>query len=504
MPTYYRTIFDILPRTDTQPVGLELLNDVERTLRSWAHESLGTFPELLEDPGDTDTGREWDDGHHKVRVSGRSVDRKGYFWLRWWRKSDVDGGQFQRYLGFRLATEGEPVQADFEVKATADESDAEGFDDYMRGILETLLDRYRCVSLDGDMELTPLHVDREEVPTFWEQLSSQTRCLPVVVVSEHRGGGVPVDADTLQSDLFGLARVAVCSDQAAWSLGWHSWRLMCYDGQVRVYAPNLSREDDQLRHRAWGPDEVLGLGYDDFVQALRDECAQRIYYANGRDALRVFSRVRWASWYRRLEDGTERTREIVLSELSDYVDQKNEEVEREKDLRRKAEADRDYWKHLFESQRNGDTGEVPFGDPSSTDDVRNVQNVVEKDWQYVRVFSRVTRDCRNMSVPQAQEFFDALHDLNRIGAIRREGVLGMSEEAWMHSQGIPSFVGGETAATMRQFGPSRTFVDDDGSKIEMPCHLKVGRKWRIHMRWNDAESRWLVGYYGKHLRTSTS
>ena len=166
MPTYYRAIFDILPRTDTQPVGLGLLNDVERTLRSWAHESLGTFPELLEDPGDTDTGREWDDGHHKVRVSGRSVDRKGYFWLRWWRKSDEDGGQFQRYLGFRLATEGEPVQADFEVKATADESDAEGFDDDMRGILETLLDRYRCVSLDGDMELTPLHVDREEVPTF--------------------------------------------------------------------------------------------------------------------------------------------------------------------------------------------------------------------------------------------------------------------------------------------------------------------------------------------------
>jgi len=312
MSTYYRAIFEILPKADTQPVGVELLNEVERALRSWAHESLGAFPELLEDPSDADAGREWEDELHKIRVSGRSVDRSGYFWLRWWHPTDAGGRQSQRYLGFRLATQGDAVQADFEVKATGDESYTDGLDDDLRGIFESLLDRYRCVSLDGDLGLTPLHVDQEEVKTFWEGLSSQERCLPVVVVSERRGGGLPLDADALQGDLFGLARVAVCSDHAAWSLGWHSWRLMCYDGQVRLYAPNLSRDDDHLRHRSWGPEEVAGPAYDTFLQALRDECAQRIHYPKGRDALRVFSRVRWASWYRRLEDGTERTRETVL------------------------------------------------------------------------------------------------------------------------------------------------------------------------------------------------
>ena len=505
MSTYYRTIFDIMPRSDEQSVGLNLLKDVEKTLRVWAQQSLGSFPQLLDDPGDSDIGREWHDSYHNLRVSGRTVDHKGYFWLRW-HTNDLDDGEFQRYLGFRLATEGEAVQADFEVKVTVDESYSGSFDDDVRSIFETLLDSYRCVSLDGDMELTPLQVDPEGVPTFWEQLSSQTRCLPVVVVSEHRGGGVPVDADALQSDLFGLAKVAVCADEAAWSLEWHSWRLMCYDGQIRVYAPKLSRDDDELRHRAWGADEVLGLGYDDFLQALRDECAQNIYYPNGRDALRVFSRVRWASWHRRLEDGTERTLETVLSELSDYVEQKNEEVEREKDRRRKAEADRDHWKHLFESLRNGDGQETTYADPEVVDGVSSIQDVVKavKDWRFVRIFDRVAGSCKNMSVPQAKEFFNVLSELNRCGANRPMGALGTSEEAWMHQQGITNYVGGETAATTRQFGSVRWFPDDNGSEVEMPCHLKVGRKRRVHVKWSDEEHRWLVGYYGIHLPTTSS
>ena len=497
MRTYYRTIFDIMPRFGEEAVGLNLLNDVEKTLRTWAHQSLGSFPELLDDPDDSDTGREWQDGYHSLRVSGRTVDHQGYFWLRW-NTNDLNDGEFQRYLGLRLATEDKAVQADFEVKVTADESYTGSFDDDVRSIFETLLDSYRCVSFDGEMELKPLQVDPEAVRTFWEQLSSETRCMPVVVVSEHRGGGVPVDADALQSDLFGLARVAVCSDQAAWSLGWHSWRLMCYDGQVRVYAPNLSRDDDQLRHRVWGPDEVLGLGYDDFLQVLRDECTQRIHYPSGRDALRVFSRVRWASWHRRLEDGTERTRETVLNELSDYVDQKNEEVEREKDLRRRAEADRDHWKHLFESLRNDDGQKTANADAEMVDGIRSIQDVESavKDWPFVRIFARVAGSSKNMSVRQAKEFFSVLSELNRCGANRPKGALGMSEEAWIHQQGITNYVGGETAATIQQYGSARRFPDDNGSEVEMPCHLKVGRKWRVHVKWSDEESCWLVGYYG--------
>ena len=481
MSTYYRAIFEILPTTATQPVGVGLLNEVEWALRSWAHESLGSFPGLLEDPVETDAGREWEDDGHKIRVSGRTVDGSGYFWLRWWHLTDAVNGDSQRYLGFRLATEGEAVQADFEVKGTGKDGYADGLDYDLRELFESLLERYRCVSMDGDLTLAPLQVDQEEVSTFWERLSSQGRCLPVVVVSERRGGGLPVDADALQGDLFALARVAVCSDQAAWSLGWHSWRLMCYDGQVRVYAPNLSRDDDHLRHRAWGPEEVSGPAYDEFLQALRDECAQRIYYPRGRDALRVFSRVRWASWHRRLEDGTERTRETVLGELSDYVDQKNEEVERERererDLRRRVEAERDHWKHLFETNRNDGSKELADGDTSPPNDVRNFQDVLETKWEYVRIFSQAARDCPNTSLDNVHKFYGEMSELNRVGAARRGRILGMSEEEWMSSQGITNFAGGETAATMRQFGPLRTFVDDDGSEIEMPCHIKMGRKW---------------------------
>jgi len=186
------------------------------------------------------------------------------------------------------------------------------------------------------------------------------------------------------------------------------------------------------------------------------------------------------------------------------VDQKNEEVERERELRRKVEAERDYWKHLFESHRNDEAKELTSRDASSTGDVRNVQDVVERTWEYIRIFSQAARDCPNTSVDNVQKFYGQMLELDRVGAIRRGRVLGMSEEDWMSSQGVTNFAGGETAATMRQFGPLRRFVDDDGSEIEMPCHIKIGRKWRIHIRWSDEEGRWLVGYFGKHLRTSTS
>jgi hypothetical protein len=195
-----------------------------------------------------------------------------------------------------------------------------------------------------------------------------------------------------------------------------------------------------------------------------------------------------------------------LNELSDYVDQKNEEVEREKDLRRKAEADRDHWKHLFESLRNGDGQETANAAAEMVDGVRSIQDVESavRDWPFVRIFARVAGSCKNMSVRQAKEFLSVLSELNRCGANRSTGELRMSEEAWMRQQGITNYVGGETAATIQQYGPARRFPDDGGTEVEMLCHLRIGRKWRVHVKWSDEENRWLVGYYGAHLKTSQS
>ena len=68
----------------------------------------------------------------------------------------------------------------------------------------------------------------------------------------------------------------------------------------------------------------------------------------------------------------------------------------------------------------------------------------------------------------------------------------------MHQRSI-NFTGGESEATMNQYGDQRRFRDDDDSIVEMQPHVRVGNL-RLHMCWSDKESRWLVGYFGQHLQ----
>ena len=75
-------------------------------------------------------------------------------------------------------------------------------------------------------------------------------------------------------------------------MGKELWPLICYDGAVRIYAPGFHNEDNEFKHRSWKFHEMKDSDYGEFLELLRDECTRRIHYPQGRDALRVFSRVR--------------------------------------------------------------------------------------------------------------------------------------------------------------------------------------------------------------------
>lgn len=515
MLSYYRTLFDIRAHGDG-PAGLTLLDNVEKTVRRWAQESFPEHPEILDDPEGATRGRRWEGNAGRLRLSGGSADEQGHFWLRW-HVDGVDGEYGRRYLGFRLATEGEWVQADIEVRVEDWESG--NFNAEVHQVLRSLLFHYRCSALGTELSERSDGVEMGRVGPFWDLLSSRERCLPVVVVSERRGGDFAVDCDALQLDLLGLARVASCPDRAAWELGWYSWRLLCYDGQVRIYAPRPGPADGDLRHRSWSYDEVSELGYQEFLQLLRDECAQRIHYPEGRDALRVFSRVRgrardrirmvlseensrvWDEW-----DEEVRANEAEIRRLRDRVQQMevdNGRLERQVkdlDLQNRTVA----WR-LRSRDRSASGGyDAPetVGDDEVWSDLRTVADVVNavRDWCYVLVFDWVRRSCGWMSKGDAQEFYDVLVSLNSCGRERasmQESSLGSSEQDWVR-RWITNFTGGETNATMREFGRQRRFPDDGGNLVEMQAHIAVGNL-RVHLCWSREESRWLVGYYGNHL-----
>ena len=507
MSLYYRTLFDI-HSNDVGLAGLSLMSNIEELIRDWVADSFPQHPDIRNAPEDSSSSRDWLDDCQRLRVSGRSLEGQGYFWLRW--NADKNGdGDYRAYLGFRLATEGSSAQADIEVKAE-DDSDVD-FESELLDVFERLLARYQCSTLGSPLSTHAEWVETDEVKPFWDSLASPDRCLPTVVVSELRGGGMPLDADALQQGLLGLATVAVCSDEASWQLGWHSWRLMCYDGQVRVYAPGLSPYDDQSRHRLWDSDEVAGLGAVSILNLLRDECSHRIHYPQGRDALRAFSRVRMRIWRARaIGDDIE----TIFDELNAHISDKTAEAEREKarswELENENNVLREKVSHLDKEIRR--LSYLRSGEPSDQHipideamipvlQVKTVDEAVaaSESLPYVRVFERVPKDCRRMTREQAQRFYEVLLDLNRCGP-ERVKLQGVTEADFMREQGVGNFTGSESQATMNQYGDMRLFSDDDGCTVEMQPHISVGKKLRLHLLWSGEESRWLVGYYGPHLR----
>ena len=547
MDTRYRTLFDISSGEDDL-VGLSLMRDAEEVLRAWVQDYFPECPEILEEPeySENSRGREWENGGNSLRISGGNSGEQGYFRLRWY--VDRDGDDYQRYLGFRLATEGPAVQADALVEVRNRESGH--FDEELRLVLDTLLSRYQCSTLDVSLSQSAEQVQMEQVGSFWERLSSNERYLPVVMVSENRSGIVPVDADALQWDLIGLAEVARCTDEVAWKLGRHSPKLMCYDGQVRVYAPQLSVDDDEWDHRVWGFEDVSELGYDRFLQLLRDECEGRIYYPppHGRGASRVFRRVRPRVRELKREKMLEEVREEMRAKLStgqqdfdklfdefvavvengeDVEDKESWETQPQRsqegleDQILKLQVDLEdqtkelqYWKGLalYKESPSSDAFDAPapVGNEALPSWVNSVADVVEvvKGWQYVRVFEQVAKDCDQMSRSDAQKFYVLLEELNKCGrercdTQRSDGTLGASEVDWTRHR-IPGFIGRESGATMNQYGEERLFRDDDGTIVEMQQHIRIG-KLRVYLCWSDSDNApcWLVGYFGEHLPTST-
>ena len=516
MLSYYRALFDIRSATEGL-TGLSLMDQVEEVLRGWVHESFPEHKDILDGPGDARSGRMWDKEGALLRLSGATTGNTGYFWLRW-HVDDDDGADYRRYLGFRLATEGDAVQADVEVKV---EDNVGGhFDAELQTVMNTLLSGYRCSILGTGLSQDADHVSADCVETIWERIASAERCLPIVMVTEKRGGGMPLDGDALQRDLLGLAQVVCCSDDAAWRLGWYSWRLLCYDGQVRVYSPGLSFDDDESRHRCWGFEDVSQLGDDIFLQLLRDECAQRIRYPAGRDALRVFSRVR-GRVREQIRSKLSQENQQVYDEWAEEVAAKDAEIKRQETLNRQIEADnaklieqlegfqRDNrslrWRLNLTENRLSQGYNAPAvgGEENVRSSLRSVGDVlaVAKDLQYVRVFEEVGRDSGWISKGETQKFYDLLMSLDGCGAERAD-LRGASEESWMRDRGF-RFAGRESPATMQEYGDLRRFRDDDGMEVEMQPHLRV-EDLRVYVRWSPQNFCWLVGYFGKHLPTASA
>ncbi|HYG97848.1 MAG TPA: hypothetical protein VD837_01865 [Terriglobales bacterium] len=108
--------------------------------------------------------------------------------------------------------------------------------------------------------------DESDALKLANDITSTTRALPIIVVSENEGEPVwPRIAEQLAYDLAGLARVVIIGDTATWSLTERlGKRNSCYMGAIRLYWPNNTRTEGEVQFRStvWTASALLSHDHD--------------------------------------------------------------------------------------------------------------------------------------------------------------------------------------------------------------------------------------------------
>ena len=515
---YYRTIFTIreMESQTSAHEGTALMLKIEKIVRAWAGEEFG---EILDKPNG-----EWRTDKGTVKLMGRLSEPSGLFWLIW-ERFDASTAEPVWRLGFRLATEGNEVEADIEVRSTGGnygQISPDALPAEPPFVVEALLEEFDCRIGSHQLAGKSQSINSDTAVSYARDVILHAeRSLPLILVSEDSAGSRVLNADRLQIHLLGIAMVATCDDDAGWILNKELRPLLCYNGTVRVYAPGFLTNDSPLRHPYWLMDNSRALGELRLTQVLRDECMNRSPHRTGRIDYKIFPKVRQLIRREIFEDlrsqarQSEEESEEKKAELDTFVaeferdekrinelDDQLAESEKEKEhLRRQVEQLK-----IALANRNGS----PEFETASDDvllELGSVAQVMERGRTHlsrVRFLSSVIKDAENVHFQRPREIYRVLEAINECGEKRSEGSLGISVEAWLKERGI-SYVPRESETTMGMYGNMRKFVDDyTGKAVLMEPHIKLnGNSFRIHLDWDDDNSEWLIGYMGPHLPTAS-
>ena len=467
---------------------------------------------------------EWRTDRGTVKLMGRLSEPAGLFWLIWER---FDGSTTEPVwrLGFRLATEGNEVEADIEVRSTGGNYRQESPDALLSdppSVVGTLLEDFDC-RIGGYQLAGKSHRINSDtsVSYAWDVILDAERNLPLILVSEDSEGNRVLDADRLQTQLLGIAMVATCDDNAGWVLNKELRPLLCYNGTVRVYAPGFLTNDSPQRHPYWLMDNAEALGELRLSHVLRDECMNRSPHRTGRIDYKIFSKVNQQIRIEIFEDlrrqarQSEEESEGKKAELDAFVAEFERDEKRINELHdqlAESEKEKEYLRRQVEqliialANRNG-SPEFEAGPDDGFLELGSVAQVIERGGTHlsrVRFLPNVIEDAENIHIQRPGEIYRVLAAINECGEKRSLGSLGMSVESWLKERGV-SYVPRESETTMGMYGAMRKFFDDHaGETVLMESHVKLnGNSFRIHLDWDAGNSEWLIGYMGPHLPTAS-
>ncbi len=313
----YQTIFTI-SADDKQ--GLELLEDARALIGSGVAEQFGELDVASSTEG------EWKNDQGKLRIDSEVREGAGFFSLLWER---LDGW----HLRWRLATLKGEVEADVQVSGPDNDTREAG----PPSALEDILNRYRCRIQGYDMWDLVQGVSKENADWYADSvIFNPERRIPVVAISPASMFEGSARFQRAHMLLRGIAAIVVPSGHDLPVINNKLGRLACSGGEVRVYQPGATREDDPSLHRKWRPNEV------DWGD-IRDECMQVLALSQGP---RLYHEVREEIVRLWEEDQPEENLGNLSS--SAQIRRLESELAEERDARSRAEAERDHWKALSE------------------------------------------------------------------------------------------------------------------------------------------------------------
>ena len=527
MSGYYRTIFAI-GKGDAP--SSQIIGDAWRCVRNWVAEEYGDPYRSSEQRG------AWEGVNGELRLYDRALNDMRLCNLVWTR-ADADASGSRWRLSLRLATDGDGVEADIEVRGMEGDGGEPLSELTARppSVLGQLVERFECSIGDDLLQTAAKRIGVDESDAFVrDEILSESRRMPLLVVTDFRQGGNAVDANELQRELVGLARVFAYNHNTAWNIARDlSQSLWCYDGAVRLYAPGCSEDGISQQHPYWLPHDVNRLKWDNRLwQMLRDECVNRMpRQGQGR----LYSRVREQIRTQELQDMEARSEQdeesqvldLILS-TSDLLDGEDKIEKRIYDMLMKRVHGLRYRKERLIAEKQEleyEKKELERENAQLKREIRKYESggVAPQMARFSSVLEVVECAAGELThlrfVPNAFEtaesaytkdfdtradaIFRALTVLNECAKqrVRPESLQGKNEQQWLAENGVT--YSDESEGVERQFWRDRLFYDPDISDDRlMTHHIKMfGDDIRIHLCWSRDEGRFLVGYIGEHLRT---
>ncbi len=144
-------------------------------------------------------------------------------------------------------------------------------------------------------------------------------------------------------------------------------------------------------------------------------------------------------------------------------------------------------------------------DPDTLESVLDAVELAQRELEGLRFFPSAIKSARKSQYRASSKVYQTFKTLDECAEvlINQEGSFGMTLQELLKEFQV-DYVPDESESTVNKLAADRRFHDKERKRTRyMPAHIRIGGKQlRIHLLWDDAEKRWLIGHVGRHLETS--